>query len=465
MRKLTYRLAKITLQFLSLCSLLVALTPLDISAAEIELHSSGPCNFSMTGPISQGDYAQLVEMRDEVIIRNQMGWTEGTRVCLDSEGGSVYEGVRIARFFYEEGVSTYVASGEICLSICGVMFMMGTIRGDEIARPERTLHVGGLLGFHRLYSTMDDAELFTSGEMNEMFNFGVESVFEILELANLRSPSGPGRMLHPDLLQLMLETPPNDMEFIDTVEEVVSFNIRLEGVTPVRTPDAFNYNAACENAIGALTIRPSMYYSGGVMSEEIFSLAPLPQYSVSTTLESETDVINGEPAYRVRTQRSGYYGSGCAVRSTVNVYEDHRSVSLCGYDERSYTQIGDCEGALRAWPEIIFHHPATDIALLAYDSGRSFDAARRTTCILQDAPEDCIQLAAIRIDRETHLLEHTFLTESGASVIVSVWADRHDGSLGNVLLNGEPAETLISSAMGISCVQPLNGETSFCINQ
>ncbi len=70
-------------------------------------------------------------------------------ICLNSPGGSVLEGVKLAKQFYKQGVGTVIPAGAECHSMCAILFMMGIAQGPEVSFVNRKLHVTGTLGFHR----------------------------------------------------------------------------------------------------------------------------------------------------------------------------------------------------------------------------------------------------------------------------------------------------------------------------
>ena len=429
-------------------------------AAELELRIHGPCNFAITGEIERGDFETLVASLDQLIIQNEMGWTDGTRVCLDSPGGSVYEGVRIARFFYEEGISTYVGEGAICHSICAVMFMMGTVRGDEIARHHRTLHVHGSLGFHRIYTTLEDARDYTSGDMNEMFDFGVEGVLELMSLANLRNPAGYGRMIHPDLFALMLDTPSWEMELVDTVEEVIGFDIMLDGVAPFAAPTRVHFNNACENALGARTLIPTLQYGWGPMSGAVFAFEPISAHALWLSTEAEVTSLEGEILYRVQSLRSGYYTSNCTVKLGQHV--DSPRVLLCARDGRTQVSIGECDRTFTYWPQTVLFHPATSIELLNEPLIQDFDAARFSNCTLQGVVSDCIQLVTFHHSDGEARVEHLFLIPDQEPVRIAVEADYYRDEAPDFFLDGLPAERVFDVSIGRDCLVATSQNIEIC---
>ena len=127
-----------------------ALTP-PSSAATIEVSEAETCMISLKGELVAGDFQKFLSISRFVFPEEVLESTVDNRVCLDSPGGNLAEGVLFARHFYTEGVGTVVEDGAECYSACAIMFMMGTSTGLEVGTTNRTMHVGGTVGFHRPY--------------------------------------------------------------------------------------------------------------------------------------------------------------------------------------------------------------------------------------------------------------------------------------------------------------------------
>ncbi|KHQ54222.1 hypothetical protein [Mameliella alba] len=75
-----------------------------------------------------------------------------TRLCLDSPGGSFPEGLDLATYLGETGISTHVAAQDSCLSTCALAFLGGTQFWAEDGLPSnrsRSMHVTATLGYTR----------------------------------------------------------------------------------------------------------------------------------------------------------------------------------------------------------------------------------------------------------------------------------------------------------------------------
>ncbi|WP_367715037.1 hypothetical protein AB2N04_14040 [Nitratireductor sp. GISD-1A_MAKvit] len=93
-------------------------------------------------------------------------------ITMTSEGGNYVEGLRIAHFFRENAIATWVKTGSYCYSACAFAFLGGSghsswpATGDYI---DRTIEPGGTLGFHAPYVVADSL-----GEL--VAQYGVQEV-------------------------------------------------------------------------------------------------------------------------------------------------------------------------------------------------------------------------------------------------------------------------------------------------
>ncbi|GAB4072404.1 hypothetical protein KHC28_26295 [Ancylobacter sonchi] len=66
-------------------------------------------------------------------------------IYLSSPGGSLYEGLRLGRYFKDNRIKTIVEGGSICASACAFAFLGGH---DEKGKPWRSSSDNSQLGFH-----------------------------------------------------------------------------------------------------------------------------------------------------------------------------------------------------------------------------------------------------------------------------------------------------------------------------
>lgn len=156
----------------------------------------------LTGAIAPGDAARLNDTLDTVTAT-----TAPTRVRLHSPGGSVSDALAIGTRLRDEGLTTEMMAGDICLSACPYIFAGGITRMAED---------GALLGVHQHY-------------------FGENTVLPAF-LAVEDVQSGQAEvMAHLDALgvdvrvmQHALSTPPDEI-YILTREELSEYEVIFDG--------------------------------------------------------------------------------------------------------------------------------------------------------------------------------------------------------------------------------------------
>jgi hypothetical protein len=113
------------------------LVPPQAEAAEIERHATGPASvaISVDGEIVEGDGKAF----ESVISRTEAQGYSVSVVLLNSIGGSLFEGIDIARTIRKAAIKTVVASAETCASVCFFAFAAGSTR---------TVYSGARVGVH-----------------------------------------------------------------------------------------------------------------------------------------------------------------------------------------------------------------------------------------------------------------------------------------------------------------------------
>jgi ATP-dependent protease ClpP protease subunit len=201
------------------------------------------CRLRLSGTIETGD-AEILETRIQEVLtsipeRGNYHDTDGEypefAVCFDSPGGSLIEGVRIAQILNRNQVSSAVPADASCESACAVAFMGGArdaSNSDEFFTvPHRLLHPNGRLGFHAPSLGIDEGQ-FTSDQLNTAFQAALGSIEAVLRLATEQQINFP-----PSLLVSMLETPPSNMFYIDTIYQANRWKIIAQPVPyPTRSP-------------------------------------------------------------------------------------------------------------------------------------------------------------------------------------------------------------------------------------
>lgn len=441
----------------------IALLPTASFAAEVGFPESGRCKLTINGEIITGDYEKILSSIDKFIVDD--GESSGkTIACLNSPGGNYYEGLKIAKLFYEKGVGTFIDNRNVCFSSCAIIFMMGRAVGDEVSYINRTLHIGGHLGFHRPYSTLNDVRNYTSGNINAAFDIGVQGVLDMVRLATKPVPWGSEQMIPADMLQVILATPPNRIYQIRKVEEVVRWKINIEGSQPIVQPDKPNLLFACEHALTASYRRPSAIYENGLMTRDIFALSPRSEYAVKAALGNEGPYDRAYDPYFIPNLRSGYSNVACGADLSSE------NIGICGIDESIDTTVGDCNRKeFRFWDRIILRHPQTHLAALELNGSSKSHASRITRCRVANSAgrttddEPCLQEVILIADGETGLARHIFTWPSGARTVIDIAAEAFKSSPppAKITVNGKRAAA-VKNSDDQTCVKNTGTGNSFC---
>jgi hypothetical protein len=257
----------------------LAFATTSVTASEVNfisgnvVHNGVGCNLRLIGEIQNGDLATLV--RNRVRLQKLLNerfqsdsgslaelWASRSPVlCLNSNGGSYIEGLKIAEFLLSKSESddfqmtTYVEAGSNCFSACALIFLAGKRidRGGE-RMPARYVHVGGRVGFHAPYldpSKMDDKQ-YAKTEISQSYRMAVDGINRAIELFNYRIEGGTGinedgkPWVSGSLFVEMLSRGPNELFLIDTVGKAGRWGIGLLGIRSMRFPGN-SLQKTCEN--------------------------------------------------------------------------------------------------------------------------------------------------------------------------------------------------------------------------
>lgn len=170
---------------------------------------------------------------DEGLPQRWSSGNHGFRICFDSPGGSLPEGIRMARVIQELQFGTAISEGARCESACALAFMAGMQMSEADyegvrSNVDRVLHPQGVLGFHA--PDLSIAE----GAYNERvvlhaYAVALQSVSAILDLIEETRIELP-----QTLLREMLATPPDQMFRVERVEQALDWGIV---VAPTRFSD------------------------------------------------------------------------------------------------------------------------------------------------------------------------------------------------------------------------------------
>jgi len=187
--------------------------------------AGAPAEIRATGPFLSGDSDQLAAALQSLEQQGGLAAT-GPRavVDFDSTGGSLDEGMRMGRVLRRFGVGTLIRAGDRCLSACALAFLGGATPGPEGAVANRSLEIGGQLGFHAFYATRDpgarDAATSRARGVTEGRAMSAVIIAYVIDMG-----------VDPEHVLRALIRPPDDMTYIEAAGEFASL-----GVCPVGLP-------------------------------------------------------------------------------------------------------------------------------------------------------------------------------------------------------------------------------------
>ena len=123
-----------------------AIVPPKANALDFSLHPNTSDKLVAVlaeGDVVPGDSDRLKEFLALQPSRNR------TAIYLASAGGSLYEGMRLGRYFSRHAVRTVVEGGRNCASACALAFLGGR---DTNGQPWRSSSDNSQLGFHAFSS-------------------------------------------------------------------------------------------------------------------------------------------------------------------------------------------------------------------------------------------------------------------------------------------------------------------------
>jgi len=174
------------------------------------------CNFAFTGPINPGDLTGIVD---------HPVWKENfrNRICLDSPGGSLKE---VYDFVTADGAprsdfATTVRSGARCESACAILFMFGQNWGANSPYPDRKMEPGARLGFHSPFLATADL---AAAQREDAFRVALD-VAKLLMDTSYKATTQAGAPLSSELVSLVLNTPGDQMHYVDTIGELALLGI------------------------------------------------------------------------------------------------------------------------------------------------------------------------------------------------------------------------------------------------
>jgi hypothetical protein len=184
------------------------------------------CEIVVDGEILKGDF--------EVFV-TQYNNTKFGRVCLNSPGGSYFDGIKIARFINDSRISTRVQADGECYSACAIIFMAGITEVGDFEYRDRTLEPGGTIGFHAPYPVVAEGK-FDTKQVEESFAFAMAEAGDLVGFSGSfdSEPTRPpgdkelSAILPRALLAKMLKKRKDDMYLIKTIGDAILSGINID---------------------------------------------------------------------------------------------------------------------------------------------------------------------------------------------------------------------------------------------
>ncbi|SES41029.1 hypothetical protein SAMN04490244_1186 [Tranquillimonas rosea] len=215
------------------------------SSKNYEPEKHGPCTARFSGELVRGDIARAAE----TLYYNPFPEYR-TVLCLNGTGGSLPVALELGS---QDAVTwaTRVTPDSTCESACAIWFMQG---GDEqgLGVPsfsiDRAIWVGAKLGFHSPKIRLRDAPRVTLGLVESAYQTALESLSGIYNLRSKRSGGGQ-TFINDYVFQRILDTPPSEMYYIDTVGDAILADIDVLGVDYRASLSADLIKTICDNAL------------------------------------------------------------------------------------------------------------------------------------------------------------------------------------------------------------------------
>lgn len=422
-------------------------------SADFSKSSSDICVIRLDAEIVAGDFERFTAIAANYFKGHaDQESSANDTICLNSPGGSVTEGIKLASAFQEMGVGTRIAENDGCYSICAIMFMMGQAQGAEVKFVNRKMHIKAQLGFHRPYMLLDSPKLVSARVLPVAYDIALESLTDIMLLATSRSPWSNIPMIKPDLVQLMLKHIGDDLFLIDTVEKAGRFDIEVFGyTTPSRvTEDQLFY--ACENSfhwqVGLI---------GGDTDYEI-TKARNAQYADNQAVKLEADNGNAR-IFKVTSDDMGYSEADCIMRVENN------TIAACGYNEMYDVSVGggacsvqDANDKAHVVDDLTRFKPSRKLATLPTAQPISQPAKSQGSvgnCFVFYGSEKLDEEPCeVDVDKTSDMTKYSFFWPSGNKTMLQLTKT-------SLLINGENARIIENKGFDI-CAINMKSMKMFC---
>jgi hypothetical protein len=297
-------------------------------AAQLAVLKNNECTIKLNGLFTSGDAEKLKLTIEAFDIEHEyntfIGRTEFS-LCLDSPGGSFAEGQLVSQVIHDKGLPTKIVAGAECYSACAFAFMAGRSFGDEADGTNRTLNIGGKLGFHAPFLSVhaDSNKTLSADEVSQFIVKYNSIVSKFIEFGSFTSYTSSKASFPISLLVEVFKTGPNDLIYVDTVQKLAMWEIKLGGHKKAAQLTSNSRRQLCANIDRWSTDQASTTLSTDMMSNsnsaKITRIIGAAGHQVTyevITFSGEADIscdveITNEPSEGVRVcLANGYNGLG-----------------------------------------------------------------------------------------------------------------------------------------------------------
>jgi hypothetical protein len=160
--------------------------PSTLWALEFSIHPN--TSSTLTAILAKGSVLRGDTERLDAFLSHQPQRSR-TAIYLAGPGGSLYEGMRLGRYFSRNGIQTVVEGGHDCASACALAFLGGRDRSGQVWRSSSD---NSRLGFHAFVSIdgMPKGENETQRIVADVLSYSrdVEAPLELM-IINFATPS------------------------------------------------------------------------------------------------------------------------------------------------------------------------------------------------------------------------------------------------------------------------------------
>lgn len=201
-----------------------------VRAAEISVVKRPQCYLQLEGQIEAGDADKLQKVLAVVDDDESLIGDITRAVCLNSPGGSLSEGIKLAKLVFSSHLPTFVDKNEVCNSACSLVWLGGS-EFEDSHYASRKLNALGKLGFHAPYIPIREGE-YTNSDVEKGFRLGVRAIAMLMEIPFTDGLGGYQTDIVPRaLLPEMLQKEPNEFASVDKIEDALVWGIEMVGMS------------------------------------------------------------------------------------------------------------------------------------------------------------------------------------------------------------------------------------------